>query len=99
MPGRGGLVWPHYFPGRYRSGSGFLLAQTGVPDLQCSVRTAADEALAVGVNGHAVDRVRVPPERQRFITRVRVPDLHRLVMTAADQALAVRHTGHSRDRG
>src|SRR5262245_20634273 len=78
------------------SESALLLAQTGVPDLHLSI-TMAEDVFAVGAHGQAVDGVRVPLERQRFIARARVPDLHRLVHPAADDAPAVRRQGHAGD--
>ena len=58
---------------------------------------AADDPLAVGAEGHAVDRAGVSLEREGFLARGRIPHLERLVVAAADDPLAVGAEGHAAD--
>ena len=58
---------------------------------------AADQAFAVGAEGHAVDLAGVPLEGESFLAGLGVPHLDGVVLAAADQAFAVGAEGHAED--
>src|SRR5262249_8665575 len=60
----------------------------------CDVPAAADNAFAIGAEGHTGDHA-LPFEGERFDARAGIPDLYRPVSAAADDALAIGAEGHT----
>src|SRR5205823_2612140 len=72
-----------------------LLPYLRVPYLHCLVRTARDDALAVGGECHTGDRFSVSLEGEKLLSGVRVPHLHRLISAPRGDALAVDGERHA----
>src|SRR5262249_27645228 len=65
-----------------------------VPDLDRDARAAGD-ALAIGAEGQAIDRVVVPLQRPEFLARLDVPELHASAVAGGD-LLAICTEGRER---
>src|SRR5262249_35354978 len=73
-----------------------LLTAGGVRYLHHAVGAALHEASAVGTEGHAADRIRVPRKGQDFPAADRIPQPDQTVSGADRQGTAVRAEGHAR---
>src|SRR5437868_5508431 len=76
---------------------------SGFPDFHRAVLASSRQALAVGAEGHAVDRAGVPGKGEDLAARGGIPDLHltrrkRPPPTGRGHALAIRAEGHPEDK-
>jgi hypothetical protein len=71
------------------------LAVRRVPHPDRLVLAPANDPFSIGAPGHARDRVRVPLERERFLSRRRLPHFECLVVASADNALSVGAECHA----
>src|SRR5271166_3456546 len=93
-----GLIFPP--PAGFPAGSPEIARfdlPVGVPDLHRHVLAAADDALTIGAEDHAVDLARVPLERQDLAALARIPHLHGRVEAGPGDPLAIGADGHTVD--
>lgn len=79
--------------------SGQLSAIADLPDFEGIVIAAADQGLAIGAEGEAVDRAVVAQEGAQVFPRGQTPQLNGFIIAAAGQYIPLGADRHGLDPG